>query len=285
MTSNKIILLPVDGSESSLKAISPAKSIATLLNMTIKVLYVSEESCPTKEIIEKLNLEKEQYADCILINLSGDPADIILEEAQKAAYVIMATHGESTDNSKLIGSTSYRVIKNSETPILLIKPDVCLTMENNRWTPKNALIPLNGTPDSAQALTPAIDLLTQTAAEVDLLHISTPYSKHISDKGAFVTPYYTDYQHHEWSIWSKEFLKRFCPVFDRNNIKYNLYLANGDPASEIIAHSKKFNNDIIAMAWHGHIGHMKAQVLQQVIQDAPCPILLIKIKHNKNGTH
>src|ERR1035437_1219326 len=148
MNQQKVILLPLDGSKCSLQALIPAKSVAKSLNLTIEILYVSDEELSKTELINKLNLCKEDLSNCMINHKKGDVAEVIIEESQKAAYIVMGTHGETQDPNKITGSISKAVAKNSNIPILLIKPNTKMELKEGYWSPQNALIPLNGTPGS-----------------------------------------------------------------------------------------------------------------------------------------
>lgn len=277
---SKMILLPLDGSDISLKAAFAAKSIAILLDIPVHVLYASEEELSREELLNKLKINKNDLPRNVISHKKGNPVDVILEEAKNSEYVVMSSHGQGYDPSKISGSVAAKVIENTNTPVLLIRPDIHLTNNGNFWTPKNALIPLNGTPCASPALAPAMEILTRTGAELDLLHvtISTP-GRHI-EPGAYTAPYYEDYSQHEWPSWSKEFLKRFGPDI-KDNIKIEFFVSSGDPAEEIINYAKQNKNDLIAMAWHGKLAPPHATILRKVMFEAPCPVLLIKICHYK----
>ncbi|MFH0702507.1 MAG: universal stress protein [bacterium] len=274
MKSEKKILLPLDGSESSLAALVLAKSISILLNMVVSILYVSDEDLCKEKLLQKLDLKKEDLHKFIINHKKGNPAEIIIQESENSSYVVMSTHGTTKNMSIPTGSVSNTVIENSNVPVLLIRPDMVLCFEENLWKPKKALIPINGTPGAAQALSPAMKILTKVHSEIDLLHISTSKIIPPGEPGTFTAPYYEDYPQHEWTHWSKEFLKRFGCV---NDIKINISLSKGDPGEEIIFFLKKNNNDFIAMAWHGKLNSEHAKILRKIMFEAPCPILLIKI--------
>ena len=280
--SNNRILLPLDGSKTSLTALLPAKSIAYLLNMVIHILYVSEKELTYNELLSTIQIDESDFPRSIISHKVGNPAEVILKESENAAYIVMCTHGSGYDESKLTGSVSSQVMENSTAPVLLIRPDVVLTRENDLWEPKHVLIPLNGTPGASQALTPAMDIALKTKAKIDLLHISFSGKNDHVEPGAMTVPYYEDYPQYEWPSWSREFLRRFCTLSCSENPDF--YVSTGDPGEEILNFARKNKNDLIAMAWHGRILPPHASTLRKVMFEAPCPILLTRIFH-KNGHH
>ena len=275
----KKILLPLDGSEASLKAFIPAKSLAELLETTLCLLHISEEKLDQEALFKKLGIKKEDLSCYIISHKTGDPAKVILEESRQCEYIVMGTHGKTCDTSKKAGSITRNVVENTYKPVLLIKPDIEISSQNGKWIPTKALIPLNGAPNSAQALIPAMNMLVKTTAEIDLLHISSQEIEPPKEEGAFTTPYYEDYPQHEWNSWSKEFMRRFCPILhNHNHINLKLSLSHGTPSEEILNFAEENKNDFIAIAWHGTFSHLRASTLKQVLAQCNCPIMLIKIK-------
>jgi len=282
MESEKMILLPLDGSESSLSALLPAKSLAVLLNMSIYILYISDEELSREDLIKKLKLKPEELPRFLLAQKTGKPADVILSELKSVKYIVMGTHGETANLEELTGSVSREVLKYSEIPVLLIHPNMKLPVQDNIWKPKNVLIPLNGTLGASHTLGPVIEILVRTSAELDLLHIVTSKAEVPTSPGCLTTPYYVDFPQLEWTSWSKEFIRRFGPILhNHNHINFKLSISCGDPADEIIKFAEKNHNDLIAMTWHGNLTEPHATILKKVMRQAPCPCLLVRIVNNQ----
>ena len=270
------ILLPVDCSEASLKALIPAKSIAELLDMSLHLLHISKEELTQEELLLRLNIDTGELKCFVVSQKTGDAGEIIVQEAENCDYVVMGTHGETCDESKRMGSTAAKVIENTNKPVLLIKPNAFMTTENSKWVPHKTLIPLNGTPGSAQALQSVMEIVSKTSSNIDILHICDEKTGGNVSKEEFSAPYYEDYPQHEWGSWSKEFLKRFCPTM-KNHIKMSVSLSKGDPADEILSFAEKNNNDFIAVVWHGTMAKLRAKTLKRLLVECNCPLMLIKI--------
>ena len=278
MDSKNIILLPLDGSESSLKALIYAKSLAVLLNMIVRILYISDDNNFSEDnLLDKLKLEKEDLKKFIITHQKGDPAEIIIEASENATYIVMSTHGQTSDMTKIAGKTTSFVIENSKIPVLLIKPDIVPHLNNDIWMPKKILIPSSGTPGAAKALEPVANILEKTDGDIDLLHVSESKAEQPNEAGTMTTPYYTDHPQLEWPHWVNEFVRRFYPAIEEKQYKIKPYLSKGNPADEIIFHSKKNNNDLIAIAWHGELSPLRAKTLKKIMLKTICPLMLIKV--------
>lgn len=276
----KKILLPLDGSETSLKALIPAKSLAGIMGAGICILHVSDEKMDEKICISSLGIKKERLGCFVVLNRIGDPAKVILEESERYDCIVMSTHGKTCDTYRRAGSVAIEVLENTYKPVLLVRPDIEIKCnEEEIWIPQKVLVPLNGAPNSAQALVPAMKIVAKTHASIDLLHIPGQKKEDSSEEVSYTTPYYVDYPQHEWDAWSKEFVRRFCPILtNHNNINFKLSYSYGDPGEEILNFARENKNDFIVMAWHGTFSKFRASVLKKVLLETPCPIMLIKIK-------
>ncbi|HSA07170.1 MAG TPA: universal stress protein [Candidatus Gastranaerophilales bacterium] len=270
------VLLPLDSSEASIKAFIPAKSIAKLLDMTLCILHISDEELTTEELLDKLKIKIEDLEYFVISQRAGSPEEVILEESKSCDYIVMGTHGKTCDTTLRMGSTTAKVIEQTFKPVLLIKPDVCLHIENGLWSPQKTLIPLNGTPGSSEALAPVMMFIAKTSSKIDILHICISPTEQTLEQSKFSAPYYEDYLQHEWASWSKEFIKRFCSV-NKNHIKASISLFHGDPAEEILSFAKKNNNDFIAVVWHGTMAHLRAKTLKRILIECDCPLMLIRL--------
>lgn len=274
----KSILLPLDGSKTSLSALLPARSIAKLLGVPVHVLHVTDEKLTNQELIEKLQLQEEDLCGIILNHRSGDATEQIIEESKNSCHIVICSHGETHDLTKVAGRVSGLILQRSPVPVLLVRPDNIFTVEDSLWKPKKALVPLDGTPEASQALACALEILAKIDTELNLLHIPMCKTELPKEEGCFTAPYYTDYPQYDWPSWSNEFIRRFGRVSNgRNHIKLNVSLSEGDPAEEILSFAQKNKNDLIAMAWHGVLGSTRAKILQEVIRKTPCPVLLTRI--------
>jgi len=142
----KKILVPIDGSESSKKAIEMAGQISRNMKSKILLLHVIEINMPTalqveysyvqysytddelknlKDISQKiLDGAKEMLAgiEVDTMNIVGYPVDEILRisEEENADMIIMATRGMTGIKKYLMGSVTNNVVHHSKKPVLVI---------------------------------------------------------------------------------------------------------------------------------------------------------------------
>jgi Universal stress protein family len=82
------------------------------------------------------------------------------------------------------------------------------THSRESWALHRLVLPHDGTATSGPAIAPAADIASRAGAELVVLHVSTPASKHPTEPGTFVTPRYLDQPQHGWPLWEWDFIDR-----------------------------------------------------------------------------
>lgn len=142
MAKTKTYLVPVDFSRGSEKALDQALALAKEQDARVLALHVlpAEPVYPPMggvvdfyKLLERNAREKFEHlakrkkiaaADCELIVAQGlDFADMIVKQAktQKAAMIIMGSHGRTGLQRLLLGSVAERTLRYSECPVLIVK--------------------------------------------------------------------------------------------------------------------------------------------------------------------
>ena len=143
------ILVPVDGSEQSIKSLEYAKDVASKFNAGITLLHVYELPIPitgyeySSQILDNVDEDLKKYAQEILddsfkkievqglkiekLMLVGSQGYRIVETAEKndvpsgnIDLIIMGSRGLGTVKSILLGSVSSYVIHHTKIPVLLV---------------------------------------------------------------------------------------------------------------------------------------------------------------------
>ncbi len=154
----KQILHPTDRSESSNFAFSYAASLANSYDATITVFHVLEDTIPRSEslvanligenrwmeiidrnkaeVVENLRMGLENFCeqtrnemrscpflvDRIIVKV-GNPVNEIMGEVEKNEYdmIIMGARGQGVLAGAVMGSVSRRIVRRSETPVLVVR--------------------------------------------------------------------------------------------------------------------------------------------------------------------
>jgi nucleotide-binding universal stress UspA family protein len=140
------ILIPTDGSDSSMRAAEYGINVAKMLDAQIMVVYVIDsvvldEARPVFKVGEREDVELklkqagQRYINYVLglaekqgvkaaSSISkGRPFDVIvhLAEDSNVNLLVMGTHGRRGSNRILIGNVAERVIEYSPCPVLVVK--------------------------------------------------------------------------------------------------------------------------------------------------------------------
>jgi nucleotide-binding universal stress UspA family protein len=139
------LLIPVDGSDYSLKAVDYADSRAReskspievhLLNVQMQIasvnvkLFVSAESLESYYRDEGNRALEAPLARAKSVGLNvtphigvGDPAKIVMEYAneKKADEIVMGSHGRGALSGAVLGSVAQKVVHLSSVPVVLVK--------------------------------------------------------------------------------------------------------------------------------------------------------------------
>ena len=127
------ILVPIDGSECSFRALTFACEFATRFEASLHVVHVTDaETDATKDILERardhlreagIEDEPEISTD---VELSFRPAERIGEDILKLVdergydHVVMGHHGSGTVERAILGSAAHTVIEEETVPVTIV---------------------------------------------------------------------------------------------------------------------------------------------------------------------
>jgi nucleotide-binding universal stress UspA family protein len=185
MLANASILVPLDFSRLSQKAVPVAVKIAQLFDGKITPFHVN---VPITEIdepfaahmrydFEKMEKETSHHLDELAKELIpdevrapakvvfGNPAQDIAEQGSAMDLIVMSSHGRTGFSRMLIGSVAEKVLRLSKTPVLVVEE------ESDVDNFSRILVTTDFSENSRAAFPYAIELAKKTNAQVELLHV------------------------------------------------------------------------------------------------------------------
>ncbi|MBV8345076.1 MAG: universal stress protein [Candidatus Eremiobacteraeota bacterium] len=140
------ILVPVDGSEFSNRALDFAATLATETNAEIVILNVVDlarvavlsggEAQLIPGCLEEVRAEGQRVVEdaCARVRapvhasarvVTGSPVDAIEEVAadSKPSFIVMGTHGRSGLGRALMGSVAEGVVRRAPVPVMIVPPE------------------------------------------------------------------------------------------------------------------------------------------------------------------
>lgn len=178
-------------------------------------------------------------------------ADRVLTELAEPASMLGVLPGAAS-----LPQLGWPVLQRARKPIVLVPAA-------GRPVPQmisRALIPLDGTPESAAAVAQTIRLLAGAGADLVVLHVFD----------ATTVPKFWDQPAHAEQAWQDEFLARYC---DHPGVR--LQLRSGVPGEHILDVATTEQVDLIALGWSQQPGQARAQTLRQTLRDARVPVLVV----------
>jgi nucleotide-binding universal stress UspA family protein len=181
------ILFPTDGSDGAAVAFDHVLDVAHAHDATVHVLNVADTSRDSVtqirgEVIDVLEregatvvkeaAERASARDVPTVTevLQGEPYSTIVDYAagNDVDLIVMPTHGRRGLERFLLGSTTERVVRRSEVPVLTVRPDDDVTI---RHPYRTVLVPTDGSDPASAALDLAVDVARAEEAALHLLSV------------------------------------------------------------------------------------------------------------------
>ncbi len=274
-----IVLVAVNGSRESMRALPLARTVATQLHCVPTVLHVTAVPVPVEKARAELGLDVPELQEMPLSLRVGDPADCILDEAAgPEVQLLVMTTIAAGDPERELGSVAMRVALGTSRPLLGLRPEAGLEPSAVAPPLHRLLLPLDGSRSTASALRPATSLARRLGASVDVVYIVPPGAAPAdAQRGSIIAPRYVDQPQHEWGTWAKEIKQRllvecagFAPGAD-----VDVQVRQGEPGAEILRCAREGHCDAIVLVRRSRLEPGRATILRKVIQQSPCPLLLV----------
>jgi nucleotide-binding universal stress UspA family protein len=295
MTINRI-LVPLDGSAESNAALPLARTLARALGASVTLLRVNPppeigDRATSAEAVESLRkIAAELASSDIQVNSIvryGNPAGEILAEirAMPVSLIVMRTHGRAGVERAVLGSTTERVLKHSGVPLVLLRAGGKRIMHISRL-----LVPVDGSPGGAVALSAAVPLARRTEATIKLLQLTVPASLQMPAAYEFGGMSYFD------PTWDEEALASATTYVEAvaARLRSTGVQAEGsarlaaDVAQSIATTADSEDADLIVMSTQALTGPARAllgSVADAVVRCAPCPVLLVhRVRQSDQST-
>ncbi len=118
------ILIAYDGSPFSIKALHTGAEIARQMQLPLTVITVSDDNKAGEEILSKaMEYLKESDVTCNTVLKKGEPVGVILDICSTGPYdlLVMGAYGHSKIREFVLGSTTVRIMRKADWPILLCR--------------------------------------------------------------------------------------------------------------------------------------------------------------------
>lgn len=270
-----LVVVAWDGSPAAATAFPVARVIGAQLGADVEILHFLPEGAGVEAIGDAARQHGLGGAEQPRLRVeTGDPVAGILRTAEDAdvQIVVLTTHGRAVEEGHRLGRVTEQVVARTTKPIILVRPEAPPV----RQELKRLLLPVDGTPKTAQALQPATNLAARLGASLDLLYVAAHDGDRPTERGSMTTPRYVDQKHHEWPDWADEVVERLavCCANCPPEVPVEMHLAHGDIGREIERFASEHKSDAVVLVRRSSLQVGRAKILRAVITRAPCPILI-----------
>ncbi len=266
------IILPLDGSTCSRRAIPIGRYLAQLYHATLHVLYAAEHPFTPREAIDRLGLRDEDLHGAVLDPQRGEPAEAILNSLHRLTHsmVVMCINTGHHVGPDCFGSVTEAVLAGAPDRIVLVGE-----RGEQPWKVRRVLLAHDGTPSSDLATAPAAELAQRAGATVTAVHVAARGGHHRHEPGSLPAPRYVDQPQHEWPNWANQFMNRMLALgAPPSSVSFKLLVTGGRAGSEVAQVSRERQADLVVMAWHGKWDTPQSAT-KVVVRTAGCPVLLV----------
>ena len=291
------IVVPLDLSLESLRALDFALPLAKRFGARVHLVHVYEgahqfstiatspllwsEGEGKRHLADEVELTfgtRPQREDCHL-RVGKPPREIIAAaEELKADLIVMATHGRNGFRHLTLGSTTEKIIRSANCPVLIVR-------ETSRGPVKTAaegivlqkiVVPVDFSNCAREGARYASTFATAVGADLLLMHVVRPPHHLAAQRKARARNWSQQLENAILNAEDRlEALVNFLPLI---GISAETDLAVGEPAEKLIAASAGADVDMIITSTHGYSSLRHAllgSVAEELAREASCPVLIV----------
>tara|TARA_A100000171_G_C2140541_1_gene155494 strand:+ start:10055 stop:10888 length:834 start_codon:yes stop_codon:yes gene_type:complete len=276
----KTILIPIDFSSTSSKALEIGATIAKRISAKIVLTHMAgiEKGVLTRttnfeETLYHTKLAEKQYSELLKQPfLEGILVEPVLQKTLNfssinnfakdidASLIVMGSHGSSGLNEIFKGSNAEKVVRSSEIPLLVVK-------ENElAFAPERLIFASNFDEEACDAYSKIVEIAELLSVQIELLYVNLPGKEFIS------------------TIEMDEKLLRFFNKVNHpdpvNAIKTVNRVADYSVEEGVFNFASLSGADIIAIPTHGRMGlsHLlNGSIGEDIANHSTLPVLTVKI--------
>ncbi len=293
------ILVPIDFSRGSLKAIPYALAISRRFGAPIHFLHVVDTTqylpptlltlplVPQSELNRRLL--KRLQAVALRFSASGKIEVHIPREGRaykeicaaarelKTDLIVIATHGYTGYKRTFLGSTAERVVQHSPCPLLVVRQrHPALIGANGQATRsgfrlRKILIPVDFSECSRAAFDCGLAIARDLRAGLTLLYVVNPHCYPFGDEYAALDA------SRLMAAARDSSRKQMQEMAEKTNLRCSVEVRQGSPAREICEYANE-DVDLIIISTHGRsgLGHaLIGSTAERVVRYASCPVLVV----------
>jgi nucleotide-binding universal stress UspA family protein len=273
------ILVPIDFSEASGKALEHAITMANLFRAEIDVLHVTESFSITAAISHAFSRAQSEFEEKLeekseerLLELCRKASDqsfqnvrshlekgkvhktiIAFAEKSDTDIIIMGTHGHGEKDEHLLGSNTTRVMMNAPCPVISVQTG------NTNFSYRNILLPIDNSSVSRQKVRFALELAKKYHAIVHVLGAMSVTDPELQRKFELKINQVGDF-------------------LDEHNITNTIKVVKGNQLSQIVLDNLlQINPDLVLVMTEQEGGSLfLGNAAQHIINHSKVPVMTVR---------
>jgi nucleotide-binding universal stress UspA family protein len=277
------ILVPLDGSDLSRRALPFATALAQATGARLVLLHAYQPKSPDPQADLELDLIQEQadlasglrergvHATTWLSYAEPGPAIVETGADLNADVIVMSTHGRGGVGQMMYGSVAEYVARHSTVPVILVTAKL-----RSRWLeeqPLRLLVPLDGLEPAEGALGPASELAHALHASILLLRVVEP----TADPVMLWEPHGSLKQHARDE--ARRYLDLAAEQLRSDGHQVETRVETGSPPDAIARVADELGTCLVVMATHGR-GPLSRLLLESVaaetLRKLAVPVYLVR---------
>ncbi|MFC7135371.1 MULTISPECIES: universal stress protein [Salinibaculum] len=283
------ILFPTDGSDGAAVAVAHVFDLAAYHDTTVHILNVADTTQESalqiqnetsdvleqegKEIVEETATQAEDRGvDTVTAVVQGEPYREIIEYADTHGIdlVVMPTHGRRGLERFLLGSTTERVVRRADVPVLTIRPGDDVTIAHPY---ENILVPTDGSECANQALSLGVGVVDAEEATLHLLSaIAIPALG--ADSRPDIQMEILEESAHELLEEAAAFAENAGVEATAKDVEYGSSIHKA-----ILTYIEEHDIDLVVVGTHGRTGfdrYVLGSVTDYLVRTSPIPVLTVR---------
>lgn len=249
----RVVLAAIDNSAAATPVLAAASALARSFGSTVEAVHVQEDGDITATAAARA-------AGVGLRKLGAPVRESLLAESARAdvELLVVGLRGSPVAREPA-GHVTLELMVSIRKPLVVVPPKARVPSQLRR-----ALVPVDATRATAQALSRVSELVCGSGLEVIVLHVH--------DAGS--VPAFTDQVQHETEAWGSEFLARYCRELEG---EVHLELRVGEPGQSVADVARETNVDLVALVWSQDLSPGRAALVREVLARTAVPVLLVPV--------
>lgn len=282
------LLFPTDGGDGATAALEHVLEIAAMHDSTVHLLNVADTNLESVTRIqgdvtdvlepegEDVVREAAERADrrgvtTVTEVLQGDPYRTIVDYAGSRGIdlVVMPTRGRQGLEHLLLGSTTERVVRRSDVPVLTLQPDEGVP----EYPYRNVLVPSDGSDCAGAALRTGVDVAKAAGAAMHVLSVVNTASLAIDVRA--------DARTGAEGESANEFVEEASAVAEDAGVEsVSGTVESGASVHRTIrSYVEEHDVDVVVLGTHGRTGferYVLGSVAEKLVRTSPIPVLTVR---------